>query len=229
MIKGVFFDLFFTLILPRYPADRKECDVLGMSVGEWERYAEEENLYRERALGMVKSESEILERITSQIPVHITPEQRAEVLSRRERRMRSAFLEVPELVLEVLNELRKSHIKIGLISNCDRIDIKFWDQSRLAGFFDDAVFSCEVGLLKPDEKIYRLALNRLGLRASECVFVGDGGSDELKGAKKAGMKTVFSEALLQKTKREQRELMASADVHIQQFDQLLRIVSHSVL
>ena len=43
------------------------------------------------------------------------------------------------------------------------------------------------------------------------------------------MKTVFSEALLQKTKREQRELMASADVHIQQFDQLLRIVSHSVL
>lgn len=102
MIKGVFFDLFFTLILPRYPADRKECDVLGMSVEEWERYAEEENLYRERALGMVKSESEILERITSQIPVHITPEQRAEVLSRRERRMRSAFLEVPELVLEVL-------------------------------------------------------------------------------------------------------------------------------
>ena len=52
---------------------------------------------------------------------------------------------------------------------------------------------------------------------------GDGGSDELIGAKKAGMKTVISVALLQKTKREQRELMASADVHIQQFDQLLEL------
>lgn len=224
MTKGVFFDLFFTLILPSYPAGRKECDVLGMSVEEWEGYAEEEHLYRERALGIVASESDILERITAQIPAHFTPEQRAEALLRREQRMCAALSEVPEMAVEVLKELQKRRIKIGLISNCDRIDIKFWGQSKLAKFFDDAVFSCEVGLLKPDKRIYRLAVKRLGLRPSECVFVGDGGSDELTGAKAVGMKTVFSEALTRKTERERRRIQTSADAHILQLVQLLNMI-----
>ena len=39
--------------------------------------------------------------------------------------------------------------------------------------FDDVVDSCEVGMRKPDPRIYELALDRLGVGAHEAVFVDD--------------------------------------------------------
>ena len=39
---------------------------------------------------------------------------------------------------------------------------------------DEPVFSCVVGLCKPDPRIYRLALERLSVQAEESLFVGDG-------------------------------------------------------
>jgi len=53
------------------------------------------------------------------------------------------------------------------------------------------VFSCEVGLAKPDPAIYHLAAARLGVEPAECLFVGDGGSDELSGAGAAAMTPVL--------------------------------------
>lgn len=43
---------------------------------------------------------------------------------------------------------------------------------------------------KPDACIYEEAAKRLGIDLTECVFVGDGGSNELAGAKAVGMKAV---------------------------------------
>ena len=43
---------------------------------------------------------------------------------------------------------------------------------------------------KPDSCIYEEAARRLGVTPSECLFVGDGGSDELPGAKAAGMTAI---------------------------------------
>ena len=43
---------------------------------------------------------------------------------------------------------------------------------------------------KPDACIYEEALRRLGIMPDECIFVGDGGSRELEGAKSAGIKAV---------------------------------------
>lgn len=40
MIKAVYFDLFFTLIIPAYGKRNNEFDLLGVSAEEWERYAE---------------------------------------------------------------------------------------------------------------------------------------------------------------------------------------------
>jgi len=44
-----FFDLFFTLIKPEYCPDMSENEVLGLSIEEWESYAEDKALYLERA------------------------------------------------------------------------------------------------------------------------------------------------------------------------------------
>ncbi len=61
----------------------------------------------------------------------------------------------------------------------------------MAGLFDVEVFSYEVGAVKPEPEIFELCLRRLGRRAADCVFVGDGGSNELTGARAVGLRTVF--------------------------------------
>lgn len=60
----------------------------------------------------------------------------------------------------------------------------------LAEIFSLFVSSCFVGLRKPDEHIYRLALDLTQHTASECVFIDDR-AENLAGAEKAGMKTVL--------------------------------------
>lgn len=47
-IEAIFFDLFFTLIIPKYHLKKNENDVLGLSVEEWELYAENDMLYKRR-------------------------------------------------------------------------------------------------------------------------------------------------------------------------------------
>jgi putative hydrolase of the HAD superfamily len=61
----------------------------------------------------------------------------------------------------------------------------------LASRFDVTIFSCEVGIRKPDPPIYRAALEGLGVDARHALFVGDGGSDEHRGARAVGLRAVF--------------------------------------
>jgi len=75
-------------------------------------------------------------------------------------------------MLDTLRDLRASYF-VGLISNA-------WDDLReyiLAHKFDDAfehmVISAEVGVAKPDAKIYQIALEQAGVRPDEAVFVDD--------------------------------------------------------
>ena len=40
-----------------------EYDVMGISAMEWEKYAEDSNLYQDKALGKIKTEEEIINKI----------------------------------------------------------------------------------------------------------------------------------------------------------------------
>jgi putative hydrolase of the HAD superfamily len=75
-------------------------------------------------------------------------------------------------LLDFARSLR-SRVKTGIISNG-------WPKARAAlvdyvndSAFDDIVFSAEVGLAKPDRRIFDLALDRLGVKPGEAVFVDD--------------------------------------------------------
>jgi len=92
--------------------------------------------------------------------------------------------------LETLAELRRRGHRLGLISVCSQDVPEVWEETPLAGTLDDAVFSCDVGISKPDPRIYELACERLGVEPSECLFVGDGANDELPGAERVGMTAV---------------------------------------
>ncbi len=223
MVKAIFFDLFFTLIYPKY-SDKNEYDVLGISAMEWEKYAEDNHLYRERALGNVQTEREIIDKIVDIMPYQLNESEKQEILERREERMKRALLSVDDTILDTLRQIHEKGIKIGLISNADLIDSKHWGESTLSKIFDITIFSCNVGMLKPDIEIYNLAINKLGIMPEDSIFVGDGGSNELWGAKNAGMKTVFTEFLERKSEIQKEIIEKHADYHIYKFDKLLNYI-----
>jgi putative hydrolase of the HAD superfamily len=89
--------------------------------------------------------------------------------------------------LDTLAELRRRGHRLGLISVCSQDVPHVWDETPLAGALDELVFSCDVGLSKPDPRIYEIACERLDVEPAECLFVGDGANDELPGAERAAM------------------------------------------
>jgi HAD superfamily hydrolase (TIGR01509 family) len=100
----------------------------------------------------------------------------------------TAFQPIEPEVLGMIEQLRSRHLRLGLISNCFAEDVVAWPACSLAAHFDCAIFSFEVGLAKPDPKIYAEAARRLQTSAAETWFVGDGMDDELSGAAQAGLR-----------------------------------------
>ncbi len=90
-------------------------------------------------------------------------------------RIRDTFFGGDELnqdLLQLLRSLRKTH-KIGLISNG-------WDGLRswitahqIDDVFDRMTISCEVGITKPDARIYQIALANFSVNPAEAIFVDD--------------------------------------------------------
>ncbi|MDX2504935.1 MAG: HAD family hydrolase [Gammaproteobacteria bacterium] len=90
-------------------------------------------------------------------------------------------------VVNALRKLRDQGYQIALISNASTAEVQAWPDSPLRPLFDVSVFSCDVGMKKPDPAIYYYTAEQLGVDAQHCVFVGDGGSDEHHGAHASGM------------------------------------------
>src|SRR5205085_7148348 len=83
---------------------------------------------------------------------------------------------------------KRAGIRTGLISNS-------WghgryDRSGFPELFDGVVISGEVGIRKPDPRIYRMGAEAIGLPPQECVFVDDLAFN-LKPAQELGMATVL--------------------------------------
>ena len=93
--------------------------------------------------------------------------------------------------LETLKALKTDGYKIGLLSNCSNDVALLWSTTPFAEWMDATVLSCEVRLMKPDPLIYHLVCERMGVQAERCLFVGDGGNNELTAASELGMEAVL--------------------------------------
>jgi putative hydrolase of the HAD superfamily len=93
--------------------------------------------------------------------------------------------------LETLSRLKSKGYRTGLISDCSGEIPIVWTDTSLAPLIDVAIFSCVVRMKKPDPRIYAMATERLKAKPQECLYVGDGGSNELTGARQAGMDPVL--------------------------------------
>src|SRR5690606_23033498 len=97
---------------------------------------------------------------------------------------------VPEPTLSTLDKVRSAGWLLGLVSNTTPDDPDRFRHSRLAGRFDATVFSSELKAGKPDPKIFLTACDLLDVPPHACVYVGDGGDDELVAAASLGMRAV---------------------------------------
>lgn len=78
-----------------------------------------------------------------------------------------------------------------MLSDCGSELCESWPGTPYASRMDAAVFSWQEGYRKPDGRLYATAAQRLGVPAEQCYFVGDGGSREHQGARRAGMTPVL--------------------------------------
>jgi len=101
--------------------------------------------------------------------------------------LEKTYLPYPE-VIDLVKKLRGDY-KTGLLSNLEDAGVKVIKKQGLEKNFDEIVYSCKVGFIKPDEKIYQIMLKKLGVKAEETVFIDDK-EINIDGAKKAGMKGI---------------------------------------
>ncbi len=107
----------------------------------------------------------------------------------------SNSITVEPSVLDALRDLRERGYRMGLVSNVALLpNLMREDLERLgiARHLDASVFSSELGVRKPDPRIFREALLRLGTEPAETVFVGDRLYDDIGGAHAVGMRAVLT-------------------------------------
>ena len=187
-VKVVIFDLFETLI-SEFDADRPShtevAHALQLPAKEFQQ--EYQNLRFARLTGQFSDYTAILRYIVQKLGGE-PPEKAIETLAERRYSAGAVHLRrIEPEILDMLNEITISEIRLGLISNTEGTGVLDWTNSPLSGFFEVAVFSNVVGMVKPDPDIYQHACKNLGVAPSDCIFVGDGNSDELRGAAEVGM------------------------------------------
>jgi epoxide hydrolase-like predicted phosphatase len=91
-------------------------------------------------------------------------------------------------LLDFMRGLRKKY-KVGLISNAWSGLRPYIVSKKFEDAFDAMTISAEVGVMKPDARIYQIALEALGVTASESVFLDDF-QENVEGARAVGMHSI---------------------------------------
>jgi len=77
---------------------------------------------------------------------------------------------------QLLDYIRNLHprYKVGLLSNAwDDLRLTMHTRWNIDGLFDEMIISAEVKLVKPDPRVFHLAIDRLGVQPGETVFIDD--------------------------------------------------------
>jgi len=98
---------------------------------------------------------------------------------------------VHEDVVPALERLRARGLALGVISNWDRRLTTILEGLGIREYFDTVVSSADVGLRKPDPRIFELACVRVGVSATSAAHVGDHPYADVCGARSVGMHAVL--------------------------------------
>ncbi|WP_099468654.1 HAD family hydrolase [Konateibacter massiliensis] len=120
-----------------------------------------------------------------------------EIVEKRIATKEECFRHLHSEIIPMLSTLRKKGLLIGLISNCFSEEADVIRRSELFQYFDDIYLSYEQGIQKPDAEIFQRCMDGFSVKTEECIYVGDGGSNELETARRLGMKAAQAAWYLQ--------------------------------
>ncbi len=94
-----------------------------------------------------------------------------------------------EGTIHFIEQLKQKGYKLACLSNTIPPHAEFSKKKHGYHWFDVVVLSCEVGLRKPDKRIYELTCKELRCKPQECLFIDDS-FENLAPAKELGMETI---------------------------------------
>lgn len=182
-LKAVIFDLGGVLVRTLDPKPRQRLAArLGISPGELSQIVFDSETARLATLGKITTEEHWQ---AVRVALKLSPDE---------------FTTVPlefwggdQLDLNLVEFLRalRPHYRTALLSNAwddlRQVVVEHW---RISDAFDEIVISAEVGLAKPDARIFTLTLSRLGVFPSEAVFVDDF-PENVEAARRVGLGTIL--------------------------------------
>ena len=193
MDRAVIFDLYETLITENHPEWHSEpppYERLGLTQEDFDQ--ERAARYQACMTGKLRDYSSLLREICRACKV-VPPEDELSLMQAERLAAKARpFERIDSLIIEMLQAVKRTGYRIGVISNCTYDEIAAWESSPLSQQVDVPIFSCIEEIAKPDPAIYQLALDRLGIESDAVIFVGDGGSDELNGASAVGLKPIWA-------------------------------------
>ena len=181
MIQAVIFDWGGVLMRTADPGPRLAWDArLGLAAGSINRLVFESGDWQRAQLGQI-SEDEVWSNLGARLD--LAPDALAE--------LRRDFWAGDRLEAEMVTLVRRlrPRFKTALLSNFPASLRALLTQCGVTDAFDEMVISGEVGMVKPDARIYLLAAGRLGVPVGECLFVDDF-VENVKGARAAGMQAL---------------------------------------
>lgn len=219
-MSAVVLDLFHTLVDPedhRPAGFHRAVEVgvlLGLPTGPFTAWWDA--LEEGRTRGSTPPNPQLFAQAAADVGVDVDADALAEADRIYGRYQDLAIREPRPAVLDTVRELRGRGARLALLSNAERRDTRAWLDSPLAPSFEAAVFSCDIRAVKPESDAYAAVLDALALPAGDVTYVGDGGSDELTGARRAGFGRVvaarwFVPANGLRTEDEQRHAERDAD------------------
>lgn len=126
------------------------------------------------------------------------PPERVQEVGERLRRIYETehlWTHVEEGTREALERLRERGYRLAVLSNADGRVEGLLEEVGLRPYFEFVLDSHEVGVEKPDPRIFRLALERLGLAPEEVLYVGDLYPVDVLGARRAGLRALLVDPL----------------------------------
>lgn len=193
-IKAVFFDLGGVIVRTEFQAPRQQlAERLGMEYDDLSKIVFDSDSGLRASMGEITS-----------------ADHWASVLQRLKRPaselalIRDEFFAgdiVDRTLVEYIRSLRGKY-KTGLISNAWSDLRDFIVREKFDDAFDKMIISAEVGAVKPEPKIFQIALEQFGVRPNEAVFVDDFYVN-IEGCEKVGIKGIHfkdAETTLQQLK-----------------------------
>ena len=191
--KAVIFDLYGTLI-DKFPMDAYRQELRDMAAAisappdDFRRWWFD--TYDDRGSGKFQSYEENIGYICDKLGIRADDDQIKQAVEILREFGPRYFKPRPDAI-ELLTYLKSNGYKTGLISDCSVAVPRLFKGSALAPLIDVTTFSCLVGTQKPDPRIYQLTTERMSVEPADCLYIGDGDSNELTGALQAGMHPIL--------------------------------------